>query len=239
LAFQHGRDTRVLVNDVHLSAFFNNVDMTFDVDAPETTTYTNQDRTYVPGGLTGASLSLSGFWDGATDAVDEEISTVLGNATERIATIGINLLAIGGVTYLSNSIYTNYSIGSPVDGVVAINADMQASGGIKRGVSLHNITAETVTGTGASVDGLAATTTGGVAHLHVTAASGTSPTLDVLVEDSADDMTFATIVTFTTATVRTSERIIDTGTVRQYIRATWTITGTGPSFTFHVSYART
>ena len=86
------------------------------------------------------------------------------------------------------------------------------------------------------------TTQGLIAHLHVVLASGTTPTLDVEIHDSADDMTYLVVpgMVFTQVTAVTCERIeIANGanTTEQYLAADITITGTSPSFTFCVAVA--
>lgn len=71
-------------------------------------------------------------------------------------------------------------------------------------------------------------------QLEVTAASGTSPSLTVLVEDSLDDATFNTIGTFAAKTGPGREVINITLPFSDRIRVSWTISGTTPSFTFSV-----
>lgn len=73
-----------------------------------------------------------------------------------------------------------------------------------------------------------------VAQLEVTAASGTTPTLDVVLEDTVDGTTFNTVATFTQATgvTRSVQRVTAPFTNR--LRARYTIAGTTPSFTFNV-----
>jgi hypothetical protein len=183
VAFQHGRDGRVLVEDVDMSTFFNSMDISLDVDAPESTTFgAAGDRTYVSAGLRGGTVALSGFYDAATDAVDEEISTVLGNTTNRVASLYPQGHTVGNPVYLPHSIYTSYSISQPTDGLVSITADIQPSGAITRGFSLHQLTAETATSSGTAVDLGSTGNPGGVGHLHVTSSSGTAPTLTVTVD---------------------------------------------------------
>lgn len=94
--------------------------------------------------------------------------------------------------------------------------------------------ARTTTGTGTG------TTTVGraqVAKLDVTAASGTTPSLTVTIQDSPDGSAWTTRDTFaaktTTGTeIRALPRGLDTN-----VRASWTISGTTPSFTFSVQVA--
>lgn len=65
----------------------------------------------------------------------------------------------------------------------------------------------------------------------VTAASGTTPSLTVIVEHSPDNATWATHTTFTAATAANTERKVLSGLDR-YVRARWTVSGTTPSFTW-------
>lgn len=68
--------------------------------------------------------------------------------------------------------------------------------------------------------------------LDVTAASGTTPTLDVIVETSPDGAdNWQTVATFAQKTAVSSELNVFPGTDR-FVRAKWTIAGTTPSFTF-------
>lgn len=65
--------------------------------------------------------------------------------------------------------------------------------------------------------------------------SGTTPTLDVKVQDSADNSSFADVtgLTFTQVTAALTDPVsiqVDPRAVRRYIRAVFTIAGTTPSF---------
>ena len=74
-----------------------------------------------------------------------------------------------------------------------------------------------------------------VGYLDVTAASGTSPTLDLVYEVSPDDgTTWFTHTAFTQATAATSERVVFTRPAGVWARLVYTIGGTTPSFTFSV-----
>ena len=90
----------------------------------------------------------------------------------------------------------------------------------------------TTTGTGLDIstyEGLA------LVQLANGTTSGTSPTLDVKIQDSADNSTFADVSGYsfsqvTAALTDPSTLKIDLRNVRQYIRAVATIGGTTPSF---------
>lgn len=75
----------------------------------------------------------------------------------------------------------------------------------------------------------------GVARLllDTTAVSGTTPTLDVVIQTSQDGTTWRAAHTFTQATAIGQQRA--SFTVDRFVRATWTVDGTTPSFTFAVT----
>lgn len=77
------------------------------------------------------------------------------------------------------------------------------------------------------------------AQLAVTAASGTTPTLDVVIEDSLDGTNWNVVGTFTQATAATAQAINISGVFADQLRVRWTVAGTTPSFTFAVlAYGR-
>ncbi len=71
-------------------------------------------------------------------------------------------------------------------------------------------------------------------QLDVTAASGTSPTLNVVVEDTLDGATWNTIATFAQRVAAGREVVNVTAPFSERIRVRWTVGGTSPSFTFGV-----
>lgn len=75
------------------------------------------------------------------------------------------------------------------------------------------------------------------AQLNVTAASGTTPTLDVLIEDSVDGGTnWNTVGTFAQKTAAAREVINVTVPFGDQLRVRWTVGGTTPNFTFAVHW---
>lgn len=75
----------------------------------------------------------------------------------------------------------------------------------------------------------------GAFYLDITAAGGTSPTLDVKVQ-TKDPVSGAwfDLVSFTQANAASKERKTVTGLLGNKLRVTWTIGGTSPTFTFSV-----
>ena len=98
-------------------------------------------------------------------------------------------------------------------------------------VTLLASAARTATASAAAVSGFAAANNL-VLQLNVTAASGTLPTLDVVVQDTVDGTNYSTIATFTQATGVTREVIRLATPFTDTLRIVYTIGGTLPSFTF-------
>lgn len=75
-----------------------------------------------------------------------------------------------------------------------------------------------------------------VCHLHVTAVSGTSPSMTVKFQDSGDGTNWVDIpsAAFTAATATGSQRLV-VSNVGTLVRAVATVSGTTPSFTFSVT----
>lgn len=93
--------------------------------------------------------------------------------------------------------------------------------------------ARTTSGNSGALTGWGAVTTLRV-QLNVTAASGTTPTLNVVVEDTVDGTNYTTVGTFTQKTAASREVINITTPFTDTLRVSWTIAGTTPSFTFTV-----
>ena len=98
-------------------------------------------------------------------------------------------------------------------------------------IVLHASGAETVTGVSET---FWVPQSVAVAYLDVTASSGGTELLDVVLQEvnPADSTKVFTIATWTQATGVTNEREIVNPLLGCYVRAQWTIAGTTPSFTF-------
>lgn len=99
--------------------------------------------------------------------------------------------------------------------------------------------AYTSTQTGTGVDTLGYNSA--VALLEVGTVSGTTPTLDVKIQDSADNSSFADVtgLTLTQVTASNNSQVLrieglNTATRRRYLRAVGTIAGTSPNFAFNI-----
>jgi hypothetical protein len=92
--------------------------------------------------------------------------------------------------------------------------------------------ARTVTGNGGAAETGNRTEIRGLV-LDVTAASGTTPTLDVSVQTSDDNSSWRTLASFGQKT-GVSNQHLSVAARDRYVRFSWVIAGTTPSFTFSV-----
>lgn len=102
---------------------------------------------------------------------------------------------------------------------------------------LASSAARTTSGDGSAVTGWSRSAGLAVVKLDVTAASGTVPQLTVTVQDSPDGTTWTTRDTFGVKTGVSNETRPLPGGMAPNVRASWTISGTTPSFTFSVQVA--
>ena len=116
--------------------------------------------------------------------------------------------------------------------------------GVTAADNIQGTVTATSTQTGSAVN-VAQRKGAGTLILDCAAGTGTSPTLSVSIQDSADGSTGWALVThpingamtFTTVTTTASQQALtfDVDQCRGYIRAVGTITGTSPSFAYSVN----
>jgi hypothetical protein len=235
---KHGKDTTVLMNQYDISSFLDNSETEHTIEVLEATTYGNDSKVYALGKEDGIA-TLEGLGDGGAAELDQILSGIK-RSTGVKATI-VRGVANEDMADLLSVIESQFDTQASITGLIRLTAALQAdSDGVDHGHILRVPSATGASSNSSALDGAAATTNGGVGHLHVSANSGTTPTLDVIIEDSADGSTgWATIATFTqVTTTNQAVRVEITGTVKRYIRAAWTIGGSTPSYTFAVAFAR-
>lgn len=134
MAFEHGKGTVFKLDNsggtlTDISAYVNNVDFSWEADTPETTVFSLDDRTYIAG-LKNATLSVSGFYESAN--ADAILGVVVGQSASLTFEYGPQGSSSGAIKYTGECFLTNYSIGSPVDGVVTFSADFQITAAVSR-----------------------------------------------------------------------------------------------------------
>ena len=236
MAFKHGKDTKVYVNSSNYSTYFNSADATRTADTAESTTFGNSAKTFIAGEKDG-TVSLTGFFDATADGV---LQPLLGGADFDLV-MGIDGLDTGDYATFSKGNITNYAVSSPVGDIVATSLDVQSDEGMWNGSVLTASAFTTTAAQGSAQDNSSSTSNGCGAFLIVTSVSGTSPTGDVKIQHSADNVTYVDLITFTQATASTSEvKLVDSGTtINRYIRVYNTIGGSStPTINAIVGFGR-
>lgn len=234
MAFKHGKDSKVYINQTDFSTYFNSVDVARTADVAESTTFGENSKTYITGNKDG-TFSVAGFFDATADAT---LQPLLGGS-DMIFVLGVDGVdATDGCSFAKGNI-NNYGVSSAVGDIVATSLDIQADSGVYNGTVLENATV-TATASGTARDNTLATANGGGAFLIVQTASGSTPTLTVKITHSADNSTYADLVTFTQATGTTAEvkTIGANTTVNRYLKVQYTVGGTNPSFAVIVGFGR-
>jgi hypothetical protein len=234
MTFLHGTTARFYYHTLDMSLYTEQIDTQFLQALAEYRPVGGEDVIRVAGhqdtrlSLTGGALASANqalAWEVYKDKASLPwVLLPAGDAVGRIAFCGVSLgenqQRIAG------------------DDVVRLPLAALNTGAADMGVVLRALSSGG-TSPGAAEDNGAATANGGAAYLICTAMSGTLPELDVVVEHSVDGIAgWDTLATMTTLTDVGSEVVEVTGTVRQYLRVSWTLTDTDPAATWFLAFCR-
>lgn len=235
--FRHGKKTAVLFNATDMSPYLNEATTTQEIETAETTAFSDDDKTYIVG-LADGTISTSGMFDSSAGASDAVLNGLI-QQDDNTFTVYPEGVARTNRAVLANGALTSYEVSSPVADVVAISAEIQADGGLLHGIDLTGQQIVSASGVTTEVNNGAATTSGALFNLHVTA-NDRDGAATIKVQHSSDNATYADLVTFTSvsASTTTGETITSTGTVNQYLRAEHTLAGSSGSVTYYVAAAR-
>ena len=248
--FQHGKGSKVYLDEFDMSAYLNSSDVGFDQDTADVTTYGATSRAFIASQASG-TLSFAGLVDATNTAgtSDKEFEAILGSTTHPVLTVAIEGGTIGNRAVIARANETSYTMATPVADVNSLTADFQCSADPANNVEFGVASAVQLTtgasiahgslGNLASVDNGASSTNGGAGLLHVPANTVDGATT-IKVQHSADDAVWVDLVTFTAvgASTITSQLSAVTGTVNRYLRVTASTAGSSGAITFMVSFAR-
>lgn len=236
--FRHGKKTAVLLNGTNMSPFLNEATTTIEIETAETTTFSDDDKTYIVG-LADGTISTSGLFDSSAGASDDVLRGLIAQDDNTFTVLPEGVTA-GSRAIIANGQLTSYEVSSPVGDVISISAEVQADGGLLHGVALTGLVSTgSASATTTGINNGAGTSGGGLYNLHVTENTHNGTTT-IKVQHSTDDVTYADLVTFTnvSASATGGESITSTGTVNQYLRTLSTLAGASGSVTYQVSAAR-
>lgn len=249
MAFRHGKDTGMFLDSLRATPYLNSADFPRTLEVAETTTFGNDDKTYIAG-RGDATVTMGGFYDGDVGQISPVLFAMADAMTVRQMTFCPDGgCVLGRVTRMADIILTEVTPSSPVASVTSLKANGQATGGSRQGRVLNDDTSRgtgTVTGTG--VDNGAATSNGSVTHVHVTLNSRTTA-IDVKVQHSTDNSVWVDLVQQTVPAGVTVDathpfgqptvyKLTSSGTVNRYVRALITPTAGSGSYIAVVALAR-
>ena len=234
MGFTHGKDTKIYANGYILTDYLDSVDSSGTVDTAETTVFGKVQKQFIPG-LKDATISMNGFHDGDSTAARTVFQNAL--ASTAVITYWPKGDAVADYGYGAKGTDTAFNVTTTLDDAARITAAVQSSTGQEPLVSLHAMGTEySAAFTGTAYNYSAAATSGGSAYLQVVSAAGT---VTVSIRHSTDNFAASNdeLVAFTAVTARTTERVVFTGAVRQYVRADVSMTA-GETITFNVGIYR-
>lgn len=221
----HGSDADVVGNGYVLSQFLRAASFAGKRDTAETTTFKKNSKTYIPG-LKDTTMALEGVWDGSPDAIDDIFYQALNSGKGIFSYIPAGQEVIGSRSWTMDAISTKHDVNTAVGNVAQISAElvMADTGYFTRGQVSHPMFNEVALGTGPSMNNIVQSLNGGSLVVHAVTPSAS---LVVFLQDSADGVTFADLAgsVVVTNAVRSSQRLVYAGTIRQYTRVRWTGTG--------------
>ena len=126
MAFRHGRLAELTVNGSAMSTFCDSMDLSIDVDAADTTTFTKSWKTAIAG-LAGGSLEISGNYDPTASTGPAAILTALIGADPFTVVAYPGGNTSGQVSRSFSAILTAYKEGSPVGDKVSFSATLMVT----------------------------------------------------------------------------------------------------------------
>lgn len=239
MAFANAQKSRALVGSLHYSGYLKQISgFGFNVTALDTTSLVDTAKTFITGQDTSdASFDIMLDTDSTAGGLVANLQAWKGNGSPIM--FGPTGVGVGDSVFLTQSLMGQLTVTTSPDALVMASLSAQTDGPSDVGTVLESLTAVTVDGNGTARDGGAASSNGGIAQLHITAFSGLTSDV-VTIEHSVDGSTsWATLVTFSTVTGLTSERVVVPAatTVRRYLRVVDDVTGTG-SVTRTVAFSR-
>lgn len=240
MAIYYNKDVSYFVGSEEVAQFAKSATLTNSCVALDSTSLATTGWVTVFGGNKSGAFDLSLMSDMADDGLDERLFAYFAAAdVPQSFVIGS---ADGSLGYTWKALGTSYTPmeGAPGALAMARYAGVSSTGPIARGLLIHPTTARTSSSTGTAYQiGAVSATQRLYASLHVLSVSGTSPTLDVIVQ--SDTVGFASPtsrVTFTQETAATANyqasSVAGAITDTEW-RVSYTIGGTGsPTFSFVV-----
>ena len=214
-----GGNGRVFVNGYNISAFLNSFSLEMSINTSEVSSFLSSAKEYITG-QTDAISSGEGFWDGSAGAIDEILAGI--KSSESIWSYYPGGNTNGARGYGFRALRSAHNTQNTLDEAIRFSLASQVSKGEESIKSIGGPTTKTASGSTTVLD-LGTTgsgSDGATIYFHATAITGTAI---VVVEDSANNTTWATLAALTNVSAVGAQRIEAAGTVDRYIRVTVTL----------------
>jgi hypothetical protein len=238
-----GRDATIYVGGIDASPYLNEYEIESERDDIDVTPFGTDDKEFLSGSSENTT-TLTGFWNGDEDSLDEILDEVFGSDdADQILVCGGGVLSGKAAYILGDATQMKYKVSAEADDLTEAEAEFRSKR--HRAVILKNPAFVTSTGTGDPHESPAATNFGYVASLHVLDITGAPTSVAIALEQSADDTTYAAlgsnIATLTVADVGKAFRFESAKTinVEKFVQAKHTITGgTTPTVSYVLAFHR-
>lgn len=233
-------DCGVYVNELDLSGQSNSVDAVLEAEELDASVFGNNGFSTTVAGVKTGTFTHGGFME-YVSGMDRVLLNAVGQT--NVATVSFTTSLGSPAWLMKGASFSASPMSASVGQLAVLNGTIksgQGSYGFRGGKLIAEKAARTAT---VSTTGqqlfTSSTVTLLTASLHVFSVSGTTPSCTVTVQSSSTQGgSYTTRGTFTAATAATSELISATGSwTDQWWRATFTISGTSPSFTAVVAAA--
>ncbi|MET9301783.1 hypothetical protein ABZX66_20915 [Micromonospora aurantiaca] len=232
------KGVRLFSGGVDLTSNTNKVELKTEIEEKDATAFNPLSTTAVwtelLGGLASSSADGEGQWEaGDPGKVDDATWAARGGVGAlTVCPAGAN---VGDLAWVTQALTGSYSLGGQVGDVAPWSASWAGSWPLVRGQILHPPgTPRTASGNGTSRQlGALSASQALYVVLHVLSATGTTPSVTVVVEsdDTSGMATPTTRATFTAATASCGQAVKVAGPVTDdWWRIKWTVSGTTPSF---------
>lgn len=231
-------DTTLLVDGWNLSGDLNRVEVDYKAEIKDATGFgTSQFREKVAG-LKTLALNFEGFLNVGDGHTDPLLFDSIGASSASVLSMFPVTPVSGGLGYICQGFQSAYNFGGQVGDVAKVNFSSEGTGNLVRGTCM-GAKAYTETENGTAYQ-LGAVTADQRIYLaaHVTAASGTSPTIDIKLQ-SDDNEDFTSAIDRITLSQATAAGDHEWSSLAGAITDEWwrivaTVGGTDPSLTAYV-----
>lgn len=241
MAFQVLRDCKLYVDGYDLSGHSNKLALKHKAEMLDDTVFGASTKSRVMG-LKDVELTGGGFFEAnSADYKSDDIINAKLAVADTLVTVCPTDGAAGEVAFFFPAMLAEYKPGASVGELLVFEISANGCNTLARGTIMENgAKSATANGTARNLGAVTASQKL-YAAMHVLAVSGTTPTLDMLIQsDDAEGFASATTkITFAQKTAIGSQWAIPVaGAITDtWYRASWTIGGTDPSFTVAVIVA--